>query len=710
MIKLKSLLLYNFLSFQGLHTIEFPENGLVFLKGICNDNTALSNGAGKSSLLEGIAYALGYGSSPATELKNWQSEDEFSVILLINYNGNELRISRSAGLYQVVYQDVIYRSQGAKDLLKSLLYIPECISFMTYRPQGVDGNFLSLNNNDKFEFLSNLLDMSKIEKAVLAAQNKNKALEDKLQAKNLELDYAERDKRAKEITVADLRANLVRYEVKKNELNQELEKKLKIDFRAYFDQCNLSVQDGNKQDLLQKQQALQLSLKLLEPEKLSKLSINAEKLNNRIDELNKALEWHQQEFAKTPDYSKEQWQADVDACDEKIKEYRFNVNVVIKNISGYESKIFKKLDYQDKRDKLLNKTCFTCKRAWDGDVDLLANIEEELKYIIAAEFDLPSLKVQIKNHENIILDLELQKNAFNKQYENKCTHAKQIKDLILEIAREKDGVQMLSSSLESQYQKKQAQIEKDLQAVDNKIENLGLDYECSYKVALAAHSSDIELLKGKVENNEFFIKEQRAQLSKIDLAEADKKIDNIKFDIAKITCDKQIEEEVINCLGKDNFSSLIFQDVLSSISNLANEFLRNIPNASSFLVTFETEKMTQKGTIKKGVNLKIFQNGQERSYKMLSGGEKGAINFSIDIAISHVLSNRFGKAFSWIIYDEPFDAMDVFSKAESVEFLKKIASDKLIILVEHNNEIAELFDKFITVKKENGFSAISTNF
>ena len=120
-----------------------------------------------------------------------------------------------------------------------------------------------------------------------------------------------------------------------------------------------------------------------------------------------------------------------------------------------------------------------------------------------------------------------------------------------------------------------------------------------------------------------------------------------------------------------------------------------------------TEKINQKGIVKKGINLKIFQKGQERSYKMLSGGEKCAINFSIDIAICHVLSNRFGKAFSWIIYDEPFDSMEVLSKVESIEFLKKISKDKLIILVEHNNEIAELFDKFILVKKENGFSNIS---
>ena len=173
---------------------------------------------------------------------------------------------------------------------------------------------------------------------------------------------------------------------------------------------------------------------------------------------------------------------------------------------------------------------------------------------------------------------------------------------------------------------------------------------------------------------------------------------------------KKKEQEICNCLGKENFLTLVFEEFLFALGNEANSFLKNIPNASDFFLAFETEKLTQKGALKRGIVLKVFQKGNERLFKMLSGGEKCAINLAIDVAIGNILSKRSGKSFGWLICDEPFDSMDLFSKMESLEILKSIAKEKLVVVVEHTNDLNELFDKNITVGKNNGCSFVLNNF
>ena len=142
MFKIKNIYIKNFLSFVGEHQVNFPDNGLISLKGCCDNNSSLSNGAGKSSLLEAIAYIFDYCSSPATELQSWFSDVDFVVSAeLINEN-ESLKVTRGPGVYEVFCNDVLYKSNHAKEFMKKLLYSPELIAFMTYRPQGVSGIFL----------------------------------------------------------------------------------------------------------------------------------------------------------------------------------------------------------------------------------------------------------------------------------------------------------------------------------------------------------------------------------------------------------------------------------------------------------------------------------------------------------------------------------------------------------------------------------------
>lgn len=125
MFFLKKLYIKNFLSFCGEHTLFFPRNGLLALKGECNGNVARSNGAGKSSLLEAIAYVFDYCSSPATALQNWDTDEEFRVKLYLGKDNQDIVIERGPGLYIVICDGILYKAGQAKDFIKNLIYTTE---------------------------------------------------------------------------------------------------------------------------------------------------------------------------------------------------------------------------------------------------------------------------------------------------------------------------------------------------------------------------------------------------------------------------------------------------------------------------------------------------------------------------------------------------------------------------------------------------------
>ena len=259
---------------------------------------------------------------------------------------------------------------------------------------------------------------------------------------------------------------------------------------------------------------------------------------------------------------------------------------------------------------------------------------------------------------------------------------------------------------EIEFEKKEAEIQKFIDENEKELNSIEKFLEDKKKTDINNFNIEIERIKNKQDSNfkmkALFEKDKEIFFQKINNEE----IMNLESNLKKIKFKKMMEEEIINALGKDNFFSLIFQELLINVSSCANDFLSNIPNASNFSVSFDTEKITQSGKVKKGIILKIFQNGKERVFKVLSGGERCAISLAIDAAISKVITNRSGKSFGWVIYDEPFDSMDVYSKMESLELLKRIFLNKLLIIVEHTNDLNEMFDKSICLKKNYGKTEI----
>lgn len=165
MLIVKAIEIEGFRSFKRKTEIEFPESGAILIRGGYKDR-GISSGSGKSTILIAVSFALGFCSIPATELKNWDSKVMRVVLTLKETETDTVwKIIRDPKLSVETPGGLI--TGGADETLKNILRIDiKLAAALTYREQRERGNFINLTDAGKKEFLTVLLRLGEIEKAL----------------------------------------------------------------------------------------------------------------------------------------------------------------------------------------------------------------------------------------------------------------------------------------------------------------------------------------------------------------------------------------------------------------------------------------------------------------------------------------------------------------------------------------------------------------
>lgn len=170
---LKSIRIQNFRSYLDAE-VKFPPSGTVLIRGR-DVTTGESSGTGKSAIFLAIAYALDIlptGLS-AKSLQSWANAGDLQVTLSLSVNGTDYVLNR--GKKTSIAKDGTVIATGAaayaEELGKLLGGIPPLVlRSLTYRPQRENGFFLSMGPSEKIEFLSEILGLSAIERAIEQAE------------------------------------------------------------------------------------------------------------------------------------------------------------------------------------------------------------------------------------------------------------------------------------------------------------------------------------------------------------------------------------------------------------------------------------------------------------------------------------------------------------------------------------------------------------
>jgi len=373
----------------------------------------------------------------------------------------------------------------------------------------------------------------------------------------------------------------------------------------------------------------------------------------------------------------------------KLKRQQYDTNRVLnlEKVAMLKAELKKKTHVQEHITKLCdeiatiqNDKCPTCKQAW---FDGLSTIDQKNQKIA----DLQGELVRIRHYEAEIAQLT------------------ETPDIV--VTRSKQELQEVEQRLvdfkfaqESQYTTKVTEIVRRRQLLQDKFDQAvqGLNIQLTQQ-----ELQQIVQRAAKVKTQEVLHQKNCAERSR---RETELKDSEVK--VALIKDRLQLEQDFVKLVGREGFLGLIFDEILNEIAGEANGILNQIPNTSNISVKFQSEALTQKGSVKRTIVLEVTINGNKTSWdKGCSGGQRTIISLAIDLALGSVLSRRSNVSLGYLILDEPMDGCDLASKLACLEMLKLHARDKLVIVVDHSVD-TDLYDGYLTIINQNGSSRIDS--
>jgi len=692
-VQLQKIAVSNFGPFMGDHECSFPPHGLVQVRGL-NRQTGGSSGAGKSSFLTAVGYALGHSSVPSAAIQCWETDKKPQVRLVLGTDSGAASISRGVKTF---FEDKDGQTKGAVAIVEERLRAaigtdPEVLKLLTYRGQKQPSQFLGMNDAAKKEFLAQILGLDKIESAYEDSLKKEKVLEGRLAQQQLTVKaiqlpfvpvYEAVDTTPIVTTIEELKQKQSEVERQIKSLSARI-KKLNDEVPADSE----AVLDCQKQ--LEKERAATFSQDLAH---LNKLRTFEKEIERRLNGFQAEDDRRLRIFTKRKQ-EKEQVLADAHRLWATVEDRRAEVATLER--------------------ALAEKKCPTCKQSLEllnsGDEGLwteILNITLKLKATRDRLNEAEDAEGRIHWTDMQILEMgKFEPNPKIQQFQGSLAEARR------QIGVEQQRLNVEAATFESERRSRIAAIEKqiaELRVENRKGHTAALRELNEQSVALYEQR---RLITEELAHNENRLSTHRlaevnhqAAIKALDtatarLAEEKRRLDEIDLEL-------RAERDFSRFVGRDGFLGVIFDEVLKEIEEQANKNLGRIPNTAQVSVIFKSEVSSQKGNVKKAIVTEFTKNGHKCSHHGLSGGMQTVVDLAVDLSLLEVAGRRTGIRPGWLVLDEAMQGLGLVEKEACLELLQRFGQEKLVLVVDHDTAFKEFFTKTIDISYDGAVSSIS---
>jgi DNA repair exonuclease SbcCD ATPase subunit len=349
-----------------------------------------------------------------------------------------------------------------------------------------------------------------------------------------------------------------------------------------------------------------------------------------------------------------------------------------------------------------------------------------LKYAGVAKPDLTkfqSLEDDVTNKRLLLSKIKAQKDILNQEYNKlalnikpfsgssscyacgskldnnhaKANHEKeidQIKEKIKDIKKQIDSCE--------EKIKKDASYQDLLKKIKEKKKNESLEYESAQSMSIDLKSK-IQLNEQKQETINSKLKNNQTLKDKICALKQEN--DNIIKNIDDLKQKIDIHKTISNIYSSTGAQAYVLDSVIDLFNESVSKYVQKMWDFASYQLIPYKEK--EDGELSTKFSEKFTINGKDVSIGSLSGGEYRALSLCIDLALIEVLEVKNGSSISPIIFDEPFDGLDIDGRELVVDMLKLMANDKQIVVIDHMAELKSMFSKTLTVEKRSGISTVN---
>lgn len=664
-MELKFLKLQNFLSFKELSHQFINEPVLVQGKNLSEIESKETNGAGKSTMMAGIAYAI-----LATPLRKQTLDRD-----LITWGEEEAQIWLD--IYCPIRKETLnihrtLRVKGSASLELTINEEPNSVKFATI----ADGNsyilnwigisaedlknyyiinkenfksFVSSSNTDKLALISRFIKAETLDDADDIIKEKNKPLESK---------------------VREYEANMNRIEGQLSVYNEQLaaerERNLEEERQSRMDAINGKIDS-----------VVARAEKAEEAKQLAEVGINeANKTihatNHKIEEVNKQLN----ELEKM-DYAKEYEKVNRErkSTDEKVVGLRNQKDDYVKGKSTLEIEL-KKLN-------VLLKGTVTCPKChYEFSTSSNQGVDEINKEIKDKTKKIAKIDEDCEQVAKSLDELAKRVKVFD---ERVAKIREEEKGVILEIRTVQNQITTLKGEIVRQQQKIK-NFEQTIKESDRKIEECNIESENLLE--------EIE----RVENEVLQTREEEIE-GLIDIT--NKKLKKAQTEVEKLK--EQIADNTQWAARFKEFKMSLACEQLRIIQNFANLALQK--QRSELRLSIDGFKRDAKGRVKSEITVTVINGeGEYKSFWSFSGGERARIEVALIQAMQEMINgtNTWG-GLHFLTIDEVLEGTDPLGLSLLLESLQGCGYP--IYIISHVMNIRAGVNT-LTVVKENGYSYI----
>lgn len=709
-MKLRELTLQNFMQFAS-ETVTFHDTGTSSILGEWAENPSKSNGAGKSSLIEAILYAL-FGrsrNSSEDEMIKQGTTGDMYVQLKFDFNNQEYVIRRGRSKSTAIISLTINGNPiggGVRDInaiiIKNLGMTLEVFVATVFFLQSKSDVFSTASPSDRKRYLASILDLGIYDNCTKIAKNMRDQLTIDLDKTQSGIQQLVRMKTEKETS------DNHEFTIKKNE-----EKKIEIEKKKMIAEVIVSE---TMSAIARFEQELSSSNELIS--QLAKLKSqyngktgNTEKIRRDIESKKIDLKnrWENKNLlAKAlPDFEKKKddinleisgivvkSDSEVQITKDKLSQFRQEQGALTSDIRRYKSEIDSAVS--------LGANCPTCKQ--NIDQDMVASLKEEKsKKIEEAQLALDGLKGMLETllEEQRVDDksksrLSELKNQLIRA-EGEITLSKSAKD-------ERDQItaqgKILIDSLEETYktsiqEQEEMKVEVDkLQERVNKVsteESTGLS---QLRQVYQIRKTELESFSGEMKRCDEFILRAKHNLEEIQKLRI--QIEQDTLQISDKQNQLQAYQQLVDVFSQKGIPAIIIENTIAEVENITNEYLAEL--GSVYKILIKSQKETKTGDVRETLDIIIEAPEGVRNYNMYSGGEKTIIDLSLRLALSTVLSSRNSVHFDCVFLDEVIASLDEENRENFLKFIKLLSNKfSQIYIISHIAELRDIFDHSLKV-------------
>ncbi|MEM4134654.1 MAG: AAA family ATPase [Candidatus Micrarchaeia archaeon] len=725
MIPLK-LKLENFLSHKNTE-IDFTNLNAICLYG--------ENGAGKTSILDGMLYALySYTSRGRDDFLIRLGERKMRIEFLFEMEGTLYRVvkekeigkTKNTSLYMVTPDEEVLVATGERvdEYIENLLGMNyDTFTSTFFLLQDNAYRFILATPTERYKILFDILGLEVYQEYRKVASYSKREAEGKVTFFNQQIADKIKVVEGKDSFIKSLqnveqelsRIASIRIESEKQYIDKE--KDLSTLLARIKEIQKITSTDIEKEILNSQKKIAQYQTTVRMKPQVEEALKRKTELNRKLTSLFESERIVMKEYDEVKAKYNEVVEKEnkikiqIEQIDSKIREHSIRIEQSKKTVADYE-----------KVANLLNQVpCggvgqyATCR--------LIANAVESKEKI-------PQLQNAIKQYEEEIKKYEQEKKSLTQilqkiaeEKEQVIQYGKSVSQKVKELQIQKDALTKQIEEVEKlcSMQSAVASAEKALEMEQERLKQLEQEKE---KLAQTKQEEQIltklykenlihvEALKKQVtelKNKETELIRQKSQIeSQIELcnrAEQELKELQIQLDEAK----KNAYIYSVLDEAYEKIPKIMFTNYIVALESKVNEILNRISN-SGMQVELVTEKQTKTTkTVKNTLDIIVSDIIGERRIENFSGGEKTRLTLAFTVALSELASKKAGHRILTLAIDEP-PGLDMQGFKDFASTINQLIQEEMFakcFVISHSGELIDEFEQKIRVQKLNGSSQVT---